>query len=71
MNGGFYSANEAAAALGISPPRVRQLCQAGKIKAVKLGAWAWAISAAEVEKARKRKTIPGPEPEKKRKRKRA
>ncbi len=51
--------NEAAAALGVSPPRVRQLVKEGLLVAEKFGR-DLAISAATVAEARNRKTAPGP-----------
>ncbi|MGB8509171.1 MAG: helix-turn-helix domain-containing protein [Pyrinomonadaceae bacterium] len=51
--------NEAAAALGVTPPRIRQLVKEGLLVAEKFGR-DLAISAAAVEEARNRKTQPGP-----------
>ena len=40
----MLTVKEASTEMGLSPVRVRQLCQDGRIKgAVKLGGWAWMI----------------------------
>jgi excisionase family DNA binding protein len=56
--------SEAAAELGVTPVRVRQLARTGVIQAEKLGR-DFLIPQSEIEKAKKRKTKPGPAPAKK------
>jgi excisionase family DNA binding protein len=56
--------NEAAAALGVSTPRIRQMVNEGLLVAEKFGR-DLAISAASVKDARHRKTQPGPAPKSK------
>lgn len=57
----LLSTPEAAAALGLKPARVRQMCDLGQIECFKVGL-NWAIPLAAVEAARNRKTKPGPAP---------
>ena len=55
----FYTSAEAAAVLGITPPRVRQMVLAGEMEAEKHGR-ALLILPEAVEQAKLRKTKPGP-----------
>ena len=61
MNKIAYTASEAAALLGITPSRVRQMIASGEIEADWFGNNRL-ITAAALEKAKQRKTKPGPTP---------
>jgi len=51
---GFMSVQEAAEAIGVSGPYVRQLLLKGDLTGQKLGERTWAIPASEVERFKKR-----------------
>jgi excisionase family DNA binding protein len=55
----FYTSAEAAAVLGITPPRVRQMVLAGEMEAKKHGRSLLILPEA-IEQAKLRKTKPGP-----------
>jgi excisionase family DNA binding protein len=55
------TAEEAAAALGITPSRVRQMIRAGELEASRFGK-VHVISRASLKSAEQRKTKPGPIP---------
>ena len=59
MNETLYTTNEAAAALGISPARVRQMVARDEIASVKMGRDRF-ITARAIAAAKQRKTSPGP-----------
>jgi excisionase family DNA binding protein len=54
-----FTTTEAAAALGVSAPRVRQMVLDGSLPASRFGR-ALVITAEAIETARQRKTSPGP-----------
>ncbi len=55
------TAEEAAAALGVTPSRVRQMIRAGELEARKFGK-VHVIERASLKSAEQRKTKPGPTP---------
>jgi excisionase family DNA binding protein len=55
----LYTTAEAAAELGVTPGRVRQMVVDGEMAAQKFGR-DLVISAAAIEQAKRRKTTPGP-----------
>jgi excisionase family DNA binding protein len=57
----LFTTNEAAAALGVTSARVRQMILKGELEAEKFGRDLM-ISVDAVAKAKKRKTSPGPSP---------
>jgi excisionase family DNA binding protein len=57
----LFTTNEAAAALGVTSARVRQMILKGELEAEKFGRDLM-ISVDAVTKAKKRKTSPGPSP---------
>ncbi len=61
MNETLYTTNEAAAALGVSPARVRQMVARDEIASVKMGRDRF-ITAQAIAVAKQRKTSPGPVP---------
>ena len=63
MNGQLLTTADAAAQLGVTPARIRQLVLSGEIKAEKVGRDVL-IPVAEIETAKARKTKPGPAPKK-------
>jgi excisionase family DNA binding protein len=60
MSKSFYTTEEAAAELGVTPARIRQMVIDGSLQADKFGR-DLAIGAAAIVKAKTRKTKPGPE----------
>ena len=56
----LYTTAEAAAALGVTPGRIRQMVLAGELDAEKFGRDLM-ITADDLKKAKERKTSPGPE----------
>lgn len=56
-----FTTNEAAARLGVTPARVRQMVASGKIESERFGRDT-VITAAALTEAMKRKTKPGPTP---------
>jgi excisionase family DNA binding protein len=61
MNKETFTANEAAAELGVSSARVRQMYLDGQLPASRFGR-ALVFSAEAIEAAKQRKTSPGPTP---------
>jgi excisionase family DNA binding protein len=61
MNKETFTANEAAAELGVSSARVRQMVLDGTLPASRFGR-ALVISADAIKAAKQRKTSPGPTP---------
>jgi excisionase family DNA binding protein len=57
----FFTTEEAAAELGVSSARARQLIRAGVLKARQFGR-AYVITAAAITEARQRHSKPGPVP---------
>jgi excisionase family DNA binding protein len=57
----LFTTNEAAAVLGVTSARVRQMILKGELEAEKFGR-DLVISAEAIAKAKKRKTSPGPSP---------
>lgn len=55
----LFTVTEAAGELGVTPIRVRQLCQEGKA-GERVGS-VWILTRDEIEALKKRKTTPGPE----------
>jgi len=61
MSETLYTTNEAAAALGVTPARVRQMVARDEIASVKMGRDRF-ITAQAIAAAQQRKTSPGPVP---------
>ncbi len=61
MSETLYTTNEAAAALGVTPARVRQMVARDEIASVKMGRDRF-ITAKAIAAAQQRKTSPGPAP---------
>ncbi len=61
----MLSTKQAAARLGISDQRVRELIYDGVLPATRWLRGMWLIDADDLDKARQRKTRPGPEPKQK------
>jgi excisionase family DNA binding protein len=57
----FFTTEEAAAELGVTPARARQLIRAGVLKARQFGR-AYVVTAAAITEARRRHSKPGPVP---------
>ena len=57
----FFTTEEAAAELGVTPARTRQLIRAGVLRAQQFGR-AYVVTAAAITEARRRHSKPGPVP---------